>query len=310
LCPAGKKPQETGCERLVAAATLCHQTNPFMSTDAINYQRIQQAIDYLAEHVQQQPDLDAVAAQVHLSPFHFQRLFTEWAGVSPKKFLQYLTLDFLKQKINAGANVAALAEEAGLSSPSRVHDLFVGIEGVTPAAFRQAGKGLLIRYGYHNTPFGMCFAGATERGICGLSFVEEDRVRDEFASFSQKWAFAELIHDPQFTQPYVHRIFAPEKQAFNQLSVLVQGTPFQLQVWEALLRIPLGAVSTYEQIGRAIGKPTAARAVGTAVGDNPVGYLIPCHRVIRKAGQLGEYRWGSGRKKAMIGWEMARAWGS
>lgn len=279
-----------------------------MSTETVNYRRIQEAIEYMAEHVHQQPDLETVASRVHLSAYHFQRLFTEWAGVSPKKFLQFLTLDFLKQKIADSPNLAELAETAGLSAPSRVHDLFVGIEGVSPGEFRQAGQGLQIRYGFHSTPFGVCFLAASARGICGLAFVESADDLSELGSFSKKWPFATLLPDPQYTQPFVERIFSPEKAVAGRLHVLVQGTPFQLKVWEALLRIPPGAVSTYEHLARAVGKPGAARAVGTAVGDNPVAYLIPCHRVIRKTGMLGEYHWGGGRKKAMVGWEMAR-WG-
>ncbi len=276
-----------------------------MTTHNLNYQRVAAAIEYLTENFKTQPDLNAVAAQVHLSPEHFQRIFTEWAGVSPKKFAQYLTLDFLRSRIHAFASVQDAAAAVGLSAQSRVYDLFVNIEGVTPGAYRQSGLGLTINYGYHSTPFGMCFIAATDRGICGLSFIDEDQQRTEFEAFRHKWNFAVLQHAPDITQRYVQQIFTPEKTDLQHLTILAQGTNFQLKVWEALLKIPSGAVTTYEQIARAVASPNAVRAVGSAVGANPIGFLIPCHRVIRKAGNIGQYHWGSARKTAMIGWEMA-----
>jgi len=271
---------------------------------ALDYQRIQQAIEYLVENFKNQPELKEVAAHVHLSPHHFQRLFTEWAGVSPKKFLQFLTVDYLKQRIHNSENIAQLADMAGLSSPSRVYDLFVNIEGVTPATFKNKGAGLVIYYGYHDTPFGNCFLAATNKGICGITFLQGENSAAEFELFAKKWNFAELVEDVNFTQPYLTQIFNPTTS--EKLNVLVQGTPFQIKVWEALLQIPEGNLTTYQYIAESIEKPKAVRAVGTAIGKNPIGYLIPCHRVIRKEGKLGHYRWGSGRKKAIIGWEMAR----
>ncbi len=271
-----------------------------------NYQRIEKAIDFLTENFKSQPNLDEVAEKVHLSPFHFQRIFTEWAGVSPKKFLQFLTVDFLRDKIQATSSLVEAAEIAGLSTQSRVYDLFVSIEGVTPQQYKSAGVGLEIFYGYHLTPFGLCFMAVAEKGICGLAFIDEAQKRDEFEQFSQKWSFANLIHQPDFTQTFIQKIFLTATNQADSLHILAQGTNFQLKVWEALLNIPLGAVSTYQRIAESIGKPKAMRAVGSAVGDNPIAYLIPCHRVIRKEGKLGEYHWGSTRKKAIIGWEMAR----
>jgi len=272
----------------------------------LDYQRIQQAIEYLVENFKQQPELKEVASHVHLSPHHFQRLFTEWAGVSPKKFLQFLTVDYLKQRIQDSQNVAELANMAGLSSPSRVHDLFVNIEGVTPATFKNKGVGLVIHYGYHDTPFGNCFLAATDKGICGITFLQGANQLEEFALFAKKWSFATLIKDTTVTQPYIDQIFNAREAKKQEIQVLVQGTPFQIKVWEALLQIPAGKVTTYQYIAESIDKPKAVRAVGTAIGKNPIGYLIPCHRVIRKEGKLGHYRWGSGRKKAIIGWEMAK----
>ncbi len=277
-----------------------------MHPQHLHYERVAQAIDFLSHNFRQQPDLAEVAQQVHLSPEHFQRMFTEWAGVSPKKFMQFLTLDYLRDKIYALPNLQAAADEVGLSSQSRVYDLFVTIEGVTPGVFREGGLGLRIQYGYHNTPFGLCFVAVADRGVCGLSFVDEDRKRTEFEAFRQKWHFAELIHAPDQTQPVVQQIFAPDPSQRHRLTVLAQGTNFQLKVWEALLRIPPGAVTTYGQIAQSIDSPAAVRAVGTAVGSNPVGFLIPCHRVIQSTGKLGGYHWGETRKTAIVGWEMAQ----
>ncbi len=277
-----------------------------MSDQHLNYERVAQAIDFLNKNFRQQPDLAEVAQQVHLSPEHFQRIFTEWAGVSPKKFMQFLTLDFLRDKICSLPSLQAAADEVGFSAQSRVYDLFVNIEGVTPGVYRESGMGLKIQYGYHNTPFGLCFLAIADRGVCGLSFVDEDRKRTEFEIFQQKWHFAELLHAPDQTQPVARQIFSANKTQAPGLKILAQGTNFQLKVWEALLRIPPGAVTTYGQIAQSIGRPDAARAVGTAIGHNPVGYLIPCHRVIQSTGKLGGYHWGETRKTAIVGWEMAQ----
>lgn len=281
----------------------------FSEQDLLNYQRVKTAIQYLNDNFKAQPSLSEVAEKVHLSPFHFQRLFAEWAGVSPKRFLKYLTLDFLRQKITDVPNVQTMADEAGLSSQSRVYDLFITLEAVTPQQYKSAGVGLTIYYGYHITPFGKCFIAATLRGICGLAFIDNNQQKAEYEQFANKWAFADLQHNPTFTQKLILQIFYQSflKQTTKpRLNILVQGTNFQVKVWEALLNIPLGAVSTYQQIAEAIGKPKAHRAVGTAVGSNPIAYLIPCHRVIRKEGKLGNYHWGGDRKQAIVGWEMAQ----
>jgi AraC family transcriptional regulator of adaptative response/methylated-DNA-[protein]-cysteine methyltransferase len=273
----------------------------------INYNRIAQAIDYLQKNVQNQPDLDEVAEQVHLSPFHFQRIFTEWAGISPKRFLQYLTTDFLKRKLKESKNLEELAEEAGLSGQSRVYDLFTTLEAVTPYEYKQHGSGIHIEYGFHQTPFGECLIGVTERGICWLSFLSLDEDgRVEIEKMKEHWHNSIFHQDQELTSGFVESIFnRHDGRAQGKLHLFVKGTNFQIKVWEALLKIPMGDVTTYQSIAETISQPKAMQAVGSAVGSNHIAYLIPCHRVIRKDGVLGEYRWSALRKKSIIGWEMA-----
>ena len=277
-----------------------------MDQETYNYEKIAKAIEYITENAKKQPSLFEVAEEVSISQFHFQRMFTEWAGVSPKKFLQYITADYLKDKIRESTNLVELAESAGLSSQSRVYDLFTGIEAVTPQEYKTGGKGLHISYGFHQTPFGECFIAVTERGICAMAFVDENSKDQQLIMLGKKWHFATIEANQVITENYIHKIFSPHLSSLDKLPLMVQGTNFQLKVWEALLTIPQGAVTTYQQIANSIGNPKAVRAVGTAVGDNPIAFLIPCHRVIRKEGILGEYRWGSLRKKALIGWEAAK----
>ena len=274
----------------------------------INYSRIEQAILYLEQNFQHQPELEEVAEKVHLSPFHFQRIFTEWAGISPKRFLQYLTVDYLKGKLEQAKNLTEVAEQAGLSSQSRVYDLFTTLEAVTPQEYRQHGAGIRLEYGIHETPFGPCLIGVTERGICWLSFMQSDEdPRAEIELMKAHWHNSIFHQDQQLTATFVDKIFHPYKQReISKLHVLVKGTNFQLKVWEALLKIPMGEVTTYQNIARCVGSPAAMQAVGSAVGSNHIAYLIPCHRVIRKDGVLGEYRWSPTRKKSIIGWEMAK----
>jgi len=275
-----------------------------MEQAQIDYQRIEQSIKYIAENFKERPSLDEIAEQVHLSPDHFQKMFSAWAGVSPKKFMQFLSIDFLREKIHEVKSIDQAADLAGLSSQSRVYDLFVKIEAMTPAEYRNMGKGLIIYYGVHPTPFGECLIAKTDRGICALAFLSPETKEGELQLFKKKWALATLVESLEETQSIVAQIFHQNKK--GELSLLLQGTNFQLKVWEALLNVPRGQLTTYGEIADRIEKPKAVRAVGTAVGRNPIAYLIPCHRVIRKEGKLGEYRWGSGRKKAIIGWEMAQ----
>jgi AraC family transcriptional regulator, regulatory protein of adaptative response / methylated-DNA-[protein]-cysteine methyltransferase len=272
----------------------------------INYHRIEQAIKYLEDNFKRQPDLDEVAEKVHLSPFHFQRIFTEWAGISPKRFLQYLTVDFLKGKLQEARNIAEAAELAGLSSQSRVYDLFTTLEAVTPHEYKEKGSGIRIEYGFHQTPFGECLVGVTERGICWISFVPIDS-DPRFAVEEMKtcWHNSIFHENTELTKGFADQIFASNNNRGAKLHLFVKGTNFQVKVWDALLKIPAGNVTTYQDIARTIANPKAVQAVGSAVGSNHIAYLIPCHRVIRKNGILGEYRWTSTRKKSIIGWEMA-----
>ena len=275
-----------------------------MEMNHIDYYRVEEAIAYLSEHFKVQPSLDEVARQVHLSPAHFQRIFTEWAGVSPKKFMQYLSLEYLRDRIFDTDNLHQAADLVGYSTQSRVYDLFVSIEGVTPNEYKTYGQGLEIQYGFHQTPFGECFIALTEKGVCALSFVDEANKSAAFQHFLEKWKAAKLVLNAQNTGEVLQKIFSPHST--EKIHVWVQGTNFQLKVWEALLNIPKGSVSTYQKIADSIQNPKAVRAVGTAIGDNPIAYLIPCHRVIKSTGAIGAYHWGNNRKKAILGWEMSR----
>lgn len=271
-----------------------------------DYQRIEQAILYLEENQARQPSLKEIADHLGLSEYHFQRLFTRWVGISPKRFLQFLTKENAKRLLEESENVLEAAYEAGLSGPGRLHDLFVTCEAVTPGEFKNQGEGLSIVYGFHRGPFGECLLAITERGICHLAFVENDDRQAALETLKARWERAELLEDDAQTMPYLQRIFSFYREGQAQpLNVHLRGTNFQIKVWEALLRIPAGAVVTYEDIAAHIGLPGAAQAVGNAVARNPIPVLIPCHRVIRKLGEFGGYRWGSARKKALLGWEMA-----
>jgi AraC family transcriptional regulator, regulatory protein of adaptative response / methylated-DNA-[protein]-cysteine methyltransferase len=274
----------------------------------INYLRIEQAIKFLEENFQRQPELDEVAEKVHLSPFHFQRIFTEWAGISPKRFLQFLTVGFLKKKLEETKNMSDAAEVAGLSSQSRVYDLFTTLEAVTPQEYKQHGSGIHIEYGLHETPFGLSLIGTTQRGICWLSFITTDEdPRHELEKMKEHWHNSIFHQNQELTKELATTIFGQyPTDTKRKIHVFVKGTNFQLKVWEALLRLPLGSVTTYQNIAEKIQSPKAMQAVGSAVGSNHIAYLIPCHRVIRKDGILGEYRWDAVRKKSIIGWEMAK----
>ena len=272
--------------------------------DRADYERIAQAIGFMRQHQFSAPDLATVAQHVHLSEFHFQRLFTQWAGISPKRFSQYLTIEYAKSRIAQARSVLDLTSEVGLSSPGRLHDLFVTLEALSPGEFRMQGAGLKIQYGIHPTPFGQALIACTDRGICDLHFLRIDEVEKSKQTLQTKWAKADLIADQAITQRLIDRIF--ESMDDQPVALLVKGTNFQIQVWRALLKIPFGEITTYQNLAAAIGCPTAARAVGNAIGCNAIGYLIPCHRVIRESGELGGYRWGQERKLSILGWEASR----
>lgn len=290
-----------------------------------DYNRIAAAIAFIRQHHREQPDLATIAQQVHLSEHHFQRLFTRWAGISPKRFLQYLTAEYAKTTLAGSKSVMDATLEAGLSSPGRLHDLMVTVEAVSPGEYKTGGAGLDIRYGVHSTPFGEAFVALTERGICSLQFLEHPPLGADSSQNSlsaeaalqtlcRDWPQAHYHEDRAAAQALCDRIFHPATgpgtgPASTPLTVWVKGTNFQIQVWRALLNIPLGHLATYQGLATAIGRPTAARAVGTAVGSNAIAYLIPCHRVIRQSGELGGYRWGCDRKAALLGWEASQRQG-
>jgi AraC family transcriptional regulator of adaptative response/methylated-DNA-[protein]-cysteine methyltransferase len=268
-----------------------------------DYERIENAITYLEEHFREQPELSDLAKHVGLSEFHLQRLFQRWAGISPKKFLQCLTIRYAKQRLRESASVLDATFDAGLSSPSRLHDLFVVLDAVTPGEYKSRGDQLEIAYGFHDTPFGEALVAVTQRGICGFEFITAGRDATVDA-FKQRWDRARVASDPRATRPVVERLFAGSTpNGPQELRLLVRGTNFQIQVWQALLRIPAGAVTSYGDLARRLGHAEASRAVGNAVGKNSIAYLIPCHRVIQSTGLAHRYRWGAARKKAMLAWE-------
>ncbi len=276
------------------------------SQENINFNRIAEAIGFIKEHFKEQPSLDKVAAKVHLSPFHFQRLFTDWAGVSPKSFLQYISIEHAKQMLkNKENSLLDAAFETGLSGSSRLHDLFVKIEGMTPGEYRNGGEALTINYSYAESPFGKVLVASTSKGICYMAFAD----RKEIAMEELRKIFPNAQFEPllDLIQQQALDIFRHDWNKIHQIKLHLKGTAFQLKVWETLLKIPMGQLSTYGNIAKKLENPSASRAVGSAVGDNPVAFLIPCHRVIQSGGNIGQYHWGSDRKTAMIGWEAAKA---
>jgi len=277
--------------------------------DAVSdYDRIAATIRFLDEHRTPQPRLRDVADAAGLSEFHFQRLFTRWAGISPKRFAQLLTIDGARALLRQSRSLLDAALELGLSGPSRLHDLFVTIDAVTPGEYKGGGGGLRIKFGMHESPFGSCLIGVTGRGICWLSFADGHAARDGLTELRETWPAAELVRNPRATAAIAGRVFRVRRtERGAPLRLLVGGTNFQLKVWEALIGIPPGRVATYGELAKAIGQPHAARAVGHALAANPISYLIPCHRVIRGLGVVGNYRWGTPRKQAMLAWEGAQS---
>ena len=269
-----------------------------------DYERIKKAIEFIHSNFQQQPDLDAVAKEVFLSPYHFQRLFKDWAGVSPKKFLQYISLQHAK-KLLQHHTVMDTAYETGLSGSGRLHDLFISIEGMTPGEYKNGGEQLHINYSFAESPFGNIIVASTPKGICHLAFAENEK--EALIQLQLQFPNAGFRQVVDTIQQNALFIFTQDWKNLSKIKLHLKGTPFQIKVWEALLKIPMGDVSTYSSIANQLKNPNASRAVGSAVGDNPVAFLIPCHRVIRSTGDFGQYHWGSIRKTAMIGWEAAKA---
>ncbi len=273
-----------------------------------DYSRVEQAIRYLEAHVQEQPSLSDLAGQVGLSEFHFQRLFHRWAGVTPKAFLQCLTLARAKALLADSRSLLDTSLELGLSGTGRLHDLFLGLEAMTPGEFKRAGEGLAIQWGVHATPFGEALFALAPRGLCGLSFLDAASRTRAVADLQARWPEARLVEDSRQTEPYADEVVARMQGAPSRpLALVLKGSVFQVKVWEGLLAIPEGGVASYQGLAQCIGAPKASRAVGTALSLNPIGYLIPCHRVIRTTGAVGEYRWGATRKQALLGVEGARA---
>ncbi len=261
-----------------------------------DYERIEQAINFLADNRRDQPTLNEVASEINLSEFHFQKIFKRWAGLSPKQFLQCITLENAKDMLQQDHSLLETSNELGYSSPSRLHDLFVNIESITPGEYKEGGANLQITYGFAHSPFGLCLIAQTERGICEVFFVQRD-FKAENDAFQKRWALSQLTRDDTLADFLARKMFYPTG---DELSLLVRGTQFQVQVWRALLRIPAGETTSYSAIARAIHRPRSARAVGTAIGSNHIAYLIPCHRVIQNLGLFGNYRWGTQRKKLLL----------
>lgn len=281
--------------------------NEITSRTSTDYQRIAHAINYLEQHFKEQPSLDEIAASVHLSKYHFQRLFKRWAGVTPTQFLHFLTVNYAKERLAQAQTVFDASLDAGLSGGGRLHDLFVTFEAVTPGEYKRRGAGLTLRYGFHPTTFGDCLLALTPRGICALRFVAPGKREHSLAQLRSEWPLANFVADQDETRMTVERLFTWSKwERKHPFHLYVKGTNFQVQVWQALLSIPLGAMISYADLAKFLGRPSAVRAAAGAVAKNPVGYLIPCHRVISKSGQIHNYRWGSTRKKALLGWEASR----
>lgn len=271
----------------------------------INYNRIAEAIEYIKTNFKDQPNLDEVAEQVHLSPFHFQRLFSEWAGTTPKKFLQYTSIEHAKKLLqDQQATLFDTAFETGLSGTGRLHDLFVNIEGMTPAEYKNGAKNLSINYSFAESPFGNLIVGSTPKGVCYMAFDNDEA--NALNDLKQKFPNATFQRKLDLLQQNALFIFQNDWHKLSEIKLHLKGTEFQLKVWETLLKIPMGQLSTYGNIAEKIGNAKASRAVGTAIGSNPVAFLIPCHRVIQSSGNFGGYMWGNTRKTAIIGWESAK----
>lgn len=276
-----------------------------MTQEQANFNRIAEAIEYIHSNYKSQPQLDEVASRIAVSPYHFQKMFTDWAGVSPKKFLQYITVSNARKMLKEeGLTLFDAAIETGLSGTGRLHDLFINIEGMTPGEYKNGGENLSIHYSFAESPFGQMLVASTAKGICHIAFADDEK--KAFNELVEKFPNANYRQVVDMMQQNAMFIFRSDWSKLHQIKLHLKGTPFQLKVWETLLKIPMGKLTTYGAIAKEINLPKASRAVGTAIGENPVAYLIPCHRIIQSTGAFGGYHWGSIRKTAMIGWEAAK----
>ena len=273
------------------------------STESVNFDRIAMALSFLHDNREDQPSLEEVAAHIGLSPFHFQRLFTQWAGISPKRYLGFLTLEDAKERLAASANLMDASFDVGLSGPSRLHDLFITYEALSPGEYKKKGDGLTITYGFGPTPFGEAILCQTSRGVCGLGFTADMGRDPSLADMASRWPNAIMVRDDLHTAATLSRVFTRQTGTDEPLPLVLMGTNFQVRVWQALLAIPEGAVTTYAAIARHLGSEKAVRAVGTAVGRNPVSYLVPCHRVLRMSGAIAGYHWGLPAKRKILAYE-------
>jgi AraC family transcriptional regulator, regulatory protein of adaptative response / methylated-DNA-[protein]-cysteine methyltransferase len=275
-----------------------------MEKQTNDYELVKHTLAFISENWREQPSLDTLAGQAGLSATHLQRLFTRWAGLSPKAFLQAVTLDHARGLLRDSTSILDASYELGLSGPGRLHDLFVTHEGMSPGIYKLRGRGLTITYGFHDCPFGRALILVTNEGLAGLAFADEGQEKSALTDMTSRWPEATYTENPAVTVAYAKRIFESESWKPDQpLKVVFIGTDFEIRVWETLLRIPFGKASTYSDIAAHLGKPSAARAVGTAVGKNPVSFVVPCHRVLGKSGGLCGYHWGLTRKRAILGWE-------
>ena len=293
--------------RMTAAPILDRDITPELALKGGDYETVCRVIEKISLDYRDQPSLDVLAQEVGSTPTALQKLFTRWAGLSPKAFLQAVTLDHARRLLDEGMPLLETSYEVGMSGPGRLHDLFVTHEAMSPGDYKTRGAGLTIRYGYHISPFGLALVMVTDRGLAGLAFCDPGSERDAFADMSGRWPNARYVEDMGATGPYAQRVFDPSRWRADQpLHVVMIGTDFQVSVWKALLRIPMGKARSYGAIAEEIGAPSASRAVGAANGANPISFVVPCHRALGKSGALTGYHWGLTRKRAILGWEAGR----